>query len=122
MNEVQFDRKELTLDGDVVLATLAFTERGRPTLVRGPKGSMPARGEIVIEADTGVVRRTTFELSQDGFKVKLSTEYAWDKALGLWLPAVLAERYETDADVHEVVVAQATYTNYRRFDVTARIR
>jgi len=122
VNEVQFERKELTLDGAVMLATLGFTERGRPTLVRGPKGSMPGKGEIVIEADTGVVRRTTFELSHDGFKVKLSTEYAKDKVLGLWLPAVLTERYEIDTDVHEVVVGQATYSNYRRFDVTTRIR
>ena len=122
VNEVQFERKDLTLDGTTVLATLAFTERGRPTLVRGPRGSMPATGEIVIEAATGVVRRTTFELSQDGFKVKLSTEYARDKALGLWVPAVFTERYERAAQEQEVVVGQATYSNYRRFDVTFRIR
>ena len=122
VNEVQFERKDLSFDGDIVLATLGFTERGRPTLVRGPKGSMPATGEIVIEADTGVVRRTTFELSQDGFKVKLSTEYAREKTLGLWLPAVFTERYEKAAQVQEVVVGQATYSNYRRFDVTSRIR
>lgn len=121
VNEVQFQRKDVTEDGDVLLATLAFAERGRPTLVRGPKGSMPGKGEIVIEAGTGVVRRTTFELAQEGFKVKLTTDYARDQRLGLWLPAVFNERYENTA-AREVIVGQATYTNYRRFDVTSRIR
>jgi len=121
VNEVHFERRDLTQDGDVLLATLAFTERGRPTLVRGPRGSLPGKGEIVIEAETGVVRRTTFELAQDGFKVKLITDYARDERLGLWLPMVFSERYEK-TPAREVIIGRAVYTNYRRFDVTSRIR
>jgi hypothetical protein len=118
---VRFERKAVTRSGGATLATLAFAERGRPTLVRGPNGSMPARGEIVIEAETGVVRRTTFELDQAGFTVKLATDYARDDKLGMWLPAVFTERYESRL-VHEVIECRATYSNYRRFDVTARIK
>jgi hypothetical protein len=119
---VKFDRRAVTREGDIVLATLAFEERGRPTLVRGPEGSMPGKGEIVLEAGTGVVRKTTFELDKPDVKVKLTTEYVLDKKLGLWLPASLTERYETIRPIYEVVLCEATYSNYRRFDVTARIK
>jgi len=122
VNEVKFQRREVTRDDDVVLATLAFEERGRPTLVRGPEGSMPARGDIVIEAATGVVRKTTFEIDKSDVKVKLTTDYALDDKLGLWLPAVFTERYETVSPIPEVVLCEATYSNYRRFEVTGRIK
>jgi hypothetical protein len=122
INEVRFERRAVTRAGSTVIATIAFEERGRPTLVRGPEGSMPAKGEIVIEAGTGVVRKTTFELDRKDVKVKLTTDYALDGKLGLWLPALFTERYESNGPVSEVVSCQATYSNYRRFDVTARIK
>ncbi len=122
VNEVKFDRRAVTREGATVLATLAFEERGRPTLVRGPEGSMPAKGEIVIEAGTGVIRKTTFELDRSGVRVKLTTDYALDKKLNLWLPSIFTERYDTTSPATEVVMCQATYSNYRRFDVTARIK
>jgi hypothetical protein len=122
VNAVKFGRRGVGQDGATVLATLAFEERGRPTLVRGPGGSMPARGEFVLEAGTGVVRKTSFELDQKDVKVRLTTDYAFDKKLGLWLPRVFTERYESIGPIAEVVQCEATYSNYRRFDVTARIK
>ena len=79
INEVKFERRAVSREGGVVLATIVFAERGRPTLVRGPEGSMPAKGEIVVEAGTGIVRKTTFELDKPAVKVKLTTEYALDQ-------------------------------------------
>jgi hypothetical protein len=122
VNEVKFDRRGLERDDDVLVATLSFEERGRPTLVRGPEGSMPAKGEIVLEPGTGVIRKTTFDLNLAGVKVKLTTTYARDPKLNLWLPDVFTERYESDSPVSEVVLCEATYTNYRRFEVTGRIK
>lgn len=122
VNEVKFERRTMTRDGPTLLVALAFEERGRPTLVRGPEGSMPARGEIVVEAGTGIVRKTTFELDRKDVKVKLTTDYALDKRLGLWLPTVFTERYDSIGPISEVVLCEATYSNYRRFEVTARIK
>jgi hypothetical protein len=122
VGDVRFERKGVTRDGGATLVTLAFAERGRPTLVRGPAGSMPATGEFVVEAGTGVVRRTMFALDQGGVRVRLTTEYAQHPTLKLWLPSVFNERYETLGSMREVILCQATYTNYRRFDVTARIK
>lgn len=126
VGDIKFDRKSVERTGNVTLATLAFTERGRPTLVRGPNGATPAKGEIVVEAGTGVVRRTTFELAYTvdkfGVKVRLTTDYAKDEKIGLWLPSVFNERYESTGILDEVILCQAIYTNYRRFDVVARIK
>jgi len=120
--DVKFEKKTVVKDGDTTLVTLGFSERGKPTLVRGPEGSMPARGEIIIEAGTGVIRRTRFELDRGGVKVRLTTEYAPDARLGLWLPTIFTERYDSSEEPREIVVCEATYSNYRRFDVTAKIK
>ena len=122
VNDVKFDRRSLEKEGGDTLAVLAFEERGRPTLVRGPNGSLPAKGEIILEPGTGVVRKTTFELERPGVKVRLTTTYARDQKLDLWLPDVFTERYESETPISEVVLCEAKYTNYRRFEVTGRIK
>jgi len=122
VNDVKFERKTVDRDGEIVLATLQFEERGRPTLVRGPEGSLPSTGEIILEPATGIVHKTTFELNRPGVKVRLTTTYARDPELGLWLPDVFTERYESDTPISEVVLCEAKYTNYRRFEVTGRIK
>jgi len=122
VNEVKFDRRGVGHDGTATLATLAFEERGRPTLVRGPEGSLAAKGEIILEPGTGIVRKTTFELDRPGVKVRLMTTYAREPKLGLWLPDVFTERYESESPISEVVMCEAKYTNYRRFEVTGRIK
>jgi hypothetical protein len=122
VNDVKFERRAVIREGAALLATLGFEERGRPTLVRGPEGPLPAKGDIVIEAGTGVVRRTTFALDRKDVKVKLMTDYALDTKVGLWLPAVFTELYDSHGLISEVVSCKATYTNYRKFDVTGRIK
>jgi hypothetical protein len=122
VNDVKFDRRAVEREGADTLAVLAFEERGRPTLVRGPEGSLPAKGEITLEPGTGIVRKTTFELDRPGVKVRLITTYAREPKLGLWLPDVFTERYASEGPISEVVMCEAKYTNYRRFEVTGRIK
>jgi len=121
VNDVKFERGAVVKDGDTTLVTLNFAERGRPTLVRGLDGSAPAKGELVIEADTGTIRRTRFDLDRAGIKAKLTTTYVRDPRLKLWLPDTFTERYETSA-MQEIVLCEASYSNYRRFEVNARIK
>lgn len=122
VNDVKFDRRAVEREGGDTVAVLAFEERGRPTLVRGPNGSLPAKGEIVLEPGTGIVRKTTFELDRPGTKVRLTTTYARDPKLDLWLPDIFTERYESENPISEVVLCEAKYSNYRRFEVTGRIK
>lgn len=124
VGNVDFERKSVTTEDGVTLATLAFVERGRPTLVRieGSSGFNPASGEIVVEAGSGVIRRTSFEMAHGRLKVRLITEYARDPKIGLWLPSLFTERYDEAAKLTETIFCRATYTNYRRFETTGRIR
>jgi len=120
---LRFDRRSVTTEGDATLVTLAFSERGQPTLVRGRRGPAPSRGEFVIEAGTGRIRKTTFELTDDPVVARLVTTYGHDRKLDLWVPQAFSERYEARRGrERELITCEANYTNYRRFVVTGRIK
>jgi hypothetical protein len=133
---VKFDRKRVVRDNDATLATLAFEEKETPTLVATPnEGAVRARGEFLLDAATGTVRRTVFQLTRPGIDARLETSYTRDDKLELWLPSVFTERYESGNRVggvrmssdaarasRELIECVAKYTNYRRFEVTARIK
>ena len=53
----------------------------------------------------------------------LATTFAKVEKLDLWLPSVLVERYEhATSRQKEQVLVESTYTNFRKFGVTVRIR
>jgi len=66
--------------------------------------------------------------------VELVTKYRFDERLGLMLPSVFRELYEQGKAVkgkrqtsdtsaeYEQIACEATYSNFRRFDVFSRIR
>jgi len=113
-----------TTDTGVTLVTITFTERDRPTLVRGADGSqVPASGEFVIEAETGRLRRSRITMKARSITASLSTSFARNETLDLWLPSTLTERYEgTIKGRREVVTVESAYTNYRKFDVNVVIK
>ena len=121
----RFDRRSVARASDTILVTLRFLERDRPTLVRDEReGPAYARGEIVADA-AGVIRRTAFRLSLKDTKVELTTEYALNEKLGMWVPSVFRERYERGREgsrTYERIACEAVYVNYRRFDVLTRIK
>ena len=103
-----------------------YTEQQTPALVRTPQGqSVPARGRFWIEPVSGRVVQTQLwlqtETGPDGhmLDVNVAVRYARDSGLGLWVPVEMREHYTTSTD--ERVVAVATYHNYRRFRVDARV-
>ena len=51
--------------------------------------------------------------------VNIAVSYASDSGLGLWVPVEMREHYSTTQDEH--LVGTATYHNYRRFRVEARV-
>ena len=127
----KFDRRRVQRDGDATLVTLAFTEKESPTLIwDATRGKIFSSGEIVVEAGSGRVRETTFRVRSGNINVELATKYTADERLGMWVPASFRESYEggtnpraleRNAD-YEHVVAVATYSNYRRFQTTVRIK
>ena len=101
---------------------LRFRERERPTLVRSTtNASVFARGEIVLEPGSGVVRRTRMTFKHDDIDAALETEFERESRLSLWVPVRFTERYVSsrEGDREETHV-ESSYSNYRRFDVRAR--
>jgi hypothetical protein len=132
-NRFRFERRRVDTSPAGPVVTVAFTERDRPTLIHGSDGrQIFTKGELVIDAATGRLRRTVITLKEGEVEASLTTTFTENEKLGLWLPATLTERYEyTSNNIlttssrqkrREMVVAESTYTNYRRFDVSVIIR
>lgn len=130
-----FDRKRVERVGGTVVATLAFRERERPTLIRDLKhGHVFSRGELTVEAETGRVRKAVLIATLGGVKVELSTTYSPESRLRIWVPERFRELYEVgmagndrtlrsgNLPDHEIVRCEAVYSNYRRFETTVRIK
>ena len=122
VSSVEFDRKNVTRNGATTLATLSFSERDHGTIVGGQGGPAPAKGTFVIDAATGTVRQTTFEIKHLDIRALLKTEYQHDEKLKLWLPSTFSERYERTRDVKELIECEAKYSNYRRFETAWKIK
>jgi len=100
-----------------------YQERSRPTLIRTPDGrSIPARGRLELDPDSGRVARTTLQTREPerDLLVRCSVSFSDDPALGIPVPVTMSERYETRGG--QLTAGVATYANYRRFQVDVRIR
>jgi hypothetical protein len=118
-----FDREEVIRNAGQTSVRLSFRERERPTLVRdGDNRPVYSRGEVTIDAATGRVERTMIELNDDNVLARLTTTYALDEKVDMWVPVTFAERYERTSRDREVIICEGEYTNYRRFEVTARVK
>jgi len=133
---VTFTRKSVQTRRDGVWVTVSFTEQEGPnTLIRERSGK-PAvsKGEFVVEAGTGRIRRVWMETTVGAVVADLTTDYAPDARLGIWVPVSFAENYQARANAKivdprirtqlssEEIRCVATYTNYRRFEVKVIIR
>jgi hypothetical protein len=129
-----FGRKRVERSADTVLVTLTFAERESPTLIHDMKrGRVFSKGELVVEAGTGRIRRAVLTAKIAELRVELTTTYSPDDRLGMWVPTQFRERYEYGVapnaahDVvprseYEHILCEATYTNYRRFETSVRVK
>jgi VWFA-related protein len=134
-----FTRKgESTVDG-INVWEVEFKEKSRPTLIRTTGGGdVPSQGTIWVVPSDGTVVRTRLAIT--GFSGRngssIDVMYAHDERLGLWLPATMKERHETDvveagrsafgsipsSARMTVVVGTATYDDFKRFETSATIK
>jgi hypothetical protein len=127
-----FDRRQVQREGDAVLVTLRFTERRQPTLIHDPgQGPLFATGELVVEAGSGRIRSALLRGAIGGQRLQFATTFTPDDRLGIWVPSVFREQYEFSGPArsreqpvpqHEKILCEATYTNFRRFATSARIK
>lgn len=108
--------------------TVGFRERQRPTLVRDINGTdMPASGSLAIEPESGRILGTEFttEKSETHVRARITVDYEPDAKLGLWVPREMTEQYHAgrpNSFEEQTIHCVARYSNYRRFEVTVRIR
>ena len=102
--------------GDHV-SVIEYVEDARPTLIAGRPGQdMPAFGRFWIESDTGRIVKAEVRVEQRGIKANLTTEFGVDERLGIDVPSEMREDYDLDSS-H--VAGKATYSRFRRFEVTS---
>jgi len=73
---------------------------------------------------SGIVLRTALALDdpQTRFTFSMRVTYGRDAKLAGWMPLVMEERYAQRRDgTEEEVTCTATYSNFRRFETSARI-
>jgi hypothetical protein len=104
------------------VAELTFVEQDLPRIIASP-GDLPMGGRAWVDADSGRVQRTaldyTLQNRQLSTEATIEVTYADQPRLGLWLPAVMREKYEARFDGRFVgaITGEATYSNFRRFSV-----
>jgi hypothetical protein len=111
-------RSGVDLVGGTATWRLAFRERQRPTIIRDLNGrDRRASGSIWLDPLTGEVMKTTLQWEGEpaGF---VTVEYGRDLNLGALVPVRMLEQYRRD---QRMVEGEATYSNYRRFQTSARI-
>ena len=103
---------------------LVFLERMTPTLIRNPNGSdMPSVIRAWVDPASGRLLRaevSTFvsaEVSE--FENNIRVEFAQSKALGLLVPVEMREVFPVGPPATGTSVAN--YSNFRRFQTSARI-
>ena len=106
------------------LVTLKFKEGRDAAIVHTAENKpIPSRGEITIDADTGRVVRTQIEFEVGSVKADLTTIYSPEERLSLLVPTLFTEKYVLKAGSHdETTTCTATFTNFRRFAATGRIK
>jgi hypothetical protein len=129
-----FERARARQSPEGSQATLTFKERRGPTLIRNLNGGNAfAAGEVTVEPGTGRVTNAILAVTIDSVRATLSTRYASEDRLGIMVPVRFGEHYEDGVAPpsfvktrlqprYEEIRCEATYTNFRRFEVTARIR
>jgi hypothetical protein len=95
---------------------VGYEETSTPTLIAGRNNQdVPARGRFWIESKTGRIVRMRIETRPDGSINSIEVVFREEPKLGLWVPSRMDERRETGLETME---GRATYTNYRRFQVS----
>jgi hypothetical protein len=97
---------------------IEFREQNLLTFVRTPEGGDQAsRVVALVDIQTGEVLQTI--LTWERVKGSITVSYGHTHGIPVPVPISMAERYETRSG--ELVAGEATYTNFRRFETSARI-
>jgi hypothetical protein len=106
---------------------LTFAQRQPPTIIRSDDRDLPATGSLWILPSDGSVVRTEVSLtlpkSDRAPEVRgtMIVDYRPDATLGVWVPSSMRESYQEQGGSRQRIDCAAAYTNFRRFETSARI-
>lgn len=119
VDQVAFTRERTrSIDGRQV-ATYAFVERGRPTLIRSGERDVPASGAFDVDEATGEVLRTTVEVAEQDLSGRMIVDYRPHAGFDVLVPIEMREDYARQG--REEITATASYSAFRRFRTSARL-
>ena len=100
-----------------------FAEQSRPSLIKTETGAdVLARGSAWVDPLTGLVLRTEVRIGERGTAYRIPTiirvQYGHDARLDMFLPVEMLESYTWP---RQILQGRATYSNYRRFETSARL-
>ena len=111
---------------------IAYRETQHPTLIRTPDGkSVPSDGSIWVNPADGTVLRTVLKVGGMGIGAPKGTRgagtidvtYTRVASLDMWLPESMLEQFEIKRrETWESITGRASYSNYRQFQTSIRIR
>jgi len=109
---------EETVEG-LLAWVVSFEERARPTRIRTTRAQdVKTKGLAWIDPGTGRILKSELDPQlQRGLRARITTIYAPDERLQMWVPARMTERYETES---RTITGEATYTNFRRFETDVK--
>lgn len=97
---------------------IEFREQDRLTLVHTPDGTaQPSRVVALVDTQSGEVLRTV--LTWERVKGSITVVYGNVPGIPVPVPIRMAERFDTRSGA--LVAGEATYTNFRQFETSARI-
>lgn len=104
---------------------VAYEERARPTVIRDNGADRVSRGAVWIADRDGVVVRTRLEVRVPLLETTaaVDVDYTREAKLDMWVPARMHEHYLQSRAmmINESIDCVATYSNFRRFETSARI-
>ena len=110
------------IDG-VDTVVLDFREQRAPTLIMNGAGKdVPASGTVWVSTADGVIIRTRLALrgfDDAGSQAVVEVVYRKDQAVGMWVPSRMTERYKAGP---ETTTTTATYTDFKRFQTSVKIK
>jgi hypothetical protein len=97
---------------------LTYREASRPTLIKTTRGAdLPLEGSLWIDAATGAIVKTTMTAADPAVRATIAVTFRADESLEIWVPSLMEEYYKAAGSADEIV-ATATYTKMRRFQVS----
>jgi hypothetical protein len=98
---------------------IGFAEREPPTVVQVNRQDALASGVFWVREADGVIVRTALQVANGGTTASVTVDFERDSKLDLWVPSRMEEKYEERFGAS--IKGVATYSNYRRFETSARL-